>query len=294
VSVVVVSTAAVALLLCLLAGVDTPGRPVPLRVAYAVLTCPPALAALAVAHAATAIAVAEPLAALVALPLATSFVVRSRTRPPRRADQGQLRVVAANLLFSNDRIEDVAAAITEQAPDVVVLAEVRDAYDRYVAALAPLVPVADSGPERDIVVFTTPGLAASGLATAHLAAGGLTFPVVTVSTPAGPVRVVGVHTTSPRANPVVWRRELRALAADARTGQPTVYAGDFNASLRHAPLLGRLAATEGWWHPTWPSRFPLLELDHVASVGCTPSRSARFRLPGSDHLGVVATVLPAC
>lgn len=133
--------------------------------------------------------------------------------------------------------------------------------------------------------------------TARIAVGGRT------------VRLVAVHTYYPLGSAGRWARDMAALASLAREGGPdTVFLGDFNASLDHAPMRSLLdagltdthAELGRGWAPTWPVGAgiapPLVQLDHVLHGPGLVGVSARERtLEGTDHRAVVAelAVLPA-
>lgn len=292
-----VAFCASAYLLAVASGLETR-----VRVCYALVTCKPALTAMLGILLAVALAT-SPVATAVAAPLIAVGVwllAPHRTRRAVPPGSAHLRLVAANVLFSNDRPAEIAAALAELDPDVVVVCEVFSLRDELAAGLAPLVPVAAGGtssraaaaphdfPGDDVVVFARPGTA---VADTPLTVPGRDLPSVLVTTSAGPLRVVGVHTCAPGAGtpPRRWRSQLHALAAAlAAASCPTVLAGDFNASLWLAPFLRRFAHAERWYSPTWPAALPLLELDHAVASGCTVASIRRVKLPGSDHLGLVA------
>ena len=110
----------------------------------------------------------------------------------------------------------------------------------------------------------------------------------------------------PLVEPEEWLRDHRTLARLAAraegSGVPTVMAGDFNATLDHAPLrkvLGtglRDAAEQAGsgWQPTWPTKWrkdwlrPVLSLDHVlASSGLRAVRTRAVDVPRTDHRALV-------
>ena len=102
-----------------------------------------------------------------------------------------------------------------------------------------------------------------------------------------------------------WRSQLAALPAPA--GSPFILAGDFNATLDHAPFRrllrrGYADAASGAGHglsPTWgprPGRRPaLLAIDHVLiDRRCAALTTSAHVLPGSDHRALYAELrLPA-
>jgi endonuclease/exonuclease/phosphatase family metal-dependent hydrolase len=130
-------------------------------------------------------------------------------------------------------------------------------------------------------------------------------------TPAGapPVTVRAVHMVAPlKGRQRDWVDDLRRLGAGlAGTAGPQVVAGDFNASRDHRPFRELLADTgfadcadiaryRSWPGLTWPSdrRWllpPVMRLDHVlVSAGVTARETRTVRVPGTDHLGVLAVI----
>lgn len=130
----------------------------------------------------------------------------------------------------------------------------------------------------------------------------------------GPIALVALHPTPPyRATE--WRRDYGQIVsyladrAPSAVGLPTVIAGDFNATLDHAPVraivgLGftdSVVQTNGGFTPTWPAADsvrklgvaipPLVQIDHVmVSGGLVSTASQTVAVPGADHLGVIVQV----
>ncbi|WP_092524586.1 endonuclease/exonuclease/phosphatase family protein [Actinopolyspora saharensis] len=117
---------------------------------------------------------------------------------------------------------------------------------------------------------------------------------------AHPVVPVGGDTTAG------WKREITSLPAPAtdRSQPARILAGDFNATLDHAPLrklLGRgysdaAEVTGDGLTPTWPELgrpwAPPVTLDHVLVSGDTAVRDYRtFKVDGTDHRAVLAELV---
>jgi endonuclease/exonuclease/phosphatase (EEP) superfamily protein YafD len=133
-------------------------------------------------------------------------------------------------------------------------------------------------------------------------------PRARIDRPGGPaVTVTAVHPVAPVADQEHrWRRELGLIqAALAGTSGPQLAAGDFNASRDHRAFRALLrsgfvdcadAARQRTWPAfTWPAdrRFPpLMRLDHVLVPrgGVLVHEARTVRVPGSDHLGVLAVL----
>ena len=138
--------------------------------------------------------------------------------------------------------------------------------------------------------------------------------VVDVRAPGlGLLRIVAVHTRPPYA-PDDWRRDheeihgaLTRLRVDEEPAM--VLAGDFNATLAHAPVrriveLGftdAAAQVDLGWSPTWPAGGherrlgvavpPFAAIDHVmTSPGLVVTDAETVAVPGADHEAVLATI----
>jgi endonuclease/exonuclease/phosphatase family metal-dependent hydrolase len=124
-----------------------------------------------------------------------------------------------------------------------------------------------------------------------------------LQTPAGIVRVINVHTVAPLTDvdAPAWARQFPALSAvAAQSPHPIVLAGDFNATLDHAPLeklaSGNLrdafrVAGSGIGN-TWPRWDlpvpPVMRLDHVlVSSGVDVASVSDKVSVGSDHRRLV-------
>lgn len=129
----------------------------------------------------------------------------------------------------------------------------------------------------------------------------------------GPVTVIAVHTRPPYS-PDDWRTDhdqVYAALTRVRTdsGTAVVLAGDFNATLAHAPVrrildLGFADAAvqvNAGWSPTWPSggyerRFGVTvpafaAIDHImTSPRLVVTETETVSVPGADHEAVVATI----
>jgi endonuclease/exonuclease/phosphatase (EEP) superfamily protein YafD len=129
--------------------------------------------------------------------------------------------------------------------------------------------------------------------------------LMTVDVPGrAPVRLLGAHPCNPYCGGGAFVRDHAVLeaAVQANLSQPLLLAGDLNAIDDHAPLQrlradGMRSATElvgAGWVPTYPANRafpPLLPIDHVLVDDQLTATSLRtVRMPGSDHLGLLATI----
>ncbi|MFG3418902.1 endonuclease/exonuclease/phosphatase family protein [Micromonospora sp. NPDC048063] len=132
----------------------------------------------------------------------------------------------------------------------------------------------------------------------------------TVTVPgAPPVRVESAHPAAPYAVDQVghWRTDLAAQPPATPDGPLRILAGDFNATLDHAPLRALLATgyvdaadevgagLTGTWGPYDGDPIPPVTIDHVLVDRRIAVRAvAVHRVPGSDHRAVLAELrLPA-
>lgn len=240
----------------------------------------------------------------VALPLALlplwSASPRLPSSPPpspqNPAVAPTLAIASANLRAGNRDPAPLAAWLRAQPVDVVVLVELTPDYAN------PLQDaLADVYPYRQLVPADSPfGI---GLLSRHPlsaiarrdSADGIPALAATLDTARGPVRVVAVHPMPPLGPH--WQaardRLLRTLA-DAAGTQPTVVAGDLNATpwstalTGVAPTLRRACGLA----PTWPADNFGIPIDHVlAGPGWRRLDCARGPDIGSDHRPIRATLV---
>ncbi|WP_111765418.1 endonuclease/exonuclease/phosphatase family protein [Nakamurella deserti] len=216
-----------------------------------------------------------------------------------------LRVVTANVLMDNPAIPELADELLASGADVILLQEITPE----IAATLATTPLWTAYPGR--VDNALPGFHGSLILSRLPITGGRAFDVAgrpmtraDLQTAAGPVRVVDVHAVAPvnRENTAVWLAQMEALATmSAPAGSALVMAGDFNATVDHAPFQRVLAAGKrdafleagSGYGATWPSwggpTVPVMRLDHVlvgdgvAVVSVDEAVSA-----GSDHRRLVA------
>jgi endonuclease/exonuclease/phosphatase (EEP) superfamily protein YafD len=132
----------------------------------------------------------------------------------------------------------------------------------------------------------------------------------TVAAPAGaPVIVESAHPMSPYPLSVLrwWWTDLRTQPAATPGGDLRILAGDFNATLDHAPLRALLATgyvdaadavgagLTGTWGPYDGDLIPPVTIDHVlCDRRIAVHEVAVYPMPGSDHRAVLAELrLPA-
>jgi len=236
-----------------------------------------------------------------------AVVPRAVAGPPPPAGSS-LTVFSFNVLEGRADPAALAATLRADRPDLVVLPE---AGQRYQRRLTPLLAglgyrswVTTSAGEQDrdgILV----------LASARL--GNLTGSPLELDTRRrwmtltggglGDLTLVAVHTAAPVRDLPGWAAELSTLRQwCAEGGGPHLVVGDVNATLDHAPLR---AATAGCTDAaaargeglvaTWPTAWPRwlgVQIDHVFTSGGPVAASVQvLDLPGSDHRALLTRIV---
>ncbi|MEJ3744235.1 endonuclease/exonuclease/phosphatase family protein [Actinomycetes bacterium KLBMP 9797] len=217
-----------------------------------------------------------------------------------------LRVLTANLLAGRADVPTLMKIVRERAVDVLAVQEFTpDAaaeLDRH--GLAELMPHRQLNP-----VVGTEG---SGLYARYPLTdtgirrnpGGFTQAYATVQVPeTGPVIVESVHPAAPYSMKMLtaWRTDLANQPKATPDGPIRILAGDFNATLDHAPLRDLLdsgyrdaadaAGTGliGTWGPYDGDRIPPVTIDHVLVDRRIGVRGVWVHtVPGTDHRAVAA------
>jgi endonuclease/exonuclease/phosphatase (EEP) superfamily protein YafD len=226
---------------------------------------------------------------------------------PDHAPPGSVpvRLLTANLRYTNAQAGLLGPQIEARQPDIVVLEEVSPRTSAGVQSSGALARF----PYH--VVQEDPG----GFGYAVYSR----FPLSDVSAPeVGEVPLArmtvtlgdgqrftlfAVHTMPPvsSSTATAWRAQLDRLSADVRRSTlPVVLAGDFNATRDHRPFRHLLDAgvrdahdvTGAGWAPTWPADLAVpsvIRIDHVlASPAFAIIGYHRGGGDGSDHLPVIA------
>ncbi|MFY1633401.1 endonuclease/exonuclease/phosphatase family protein [Solwaraspora sp. WMMB335] len=227
------------------------------------------------------------------------------------ADGLHVRVATANLLAGAADLPVLIGLLHKEQVDVLTLQEFTPAAQARLDHLG----IADLLPHRraDAEVGTTGSavysrwpLTDEGM---RRNVGGFAQSYATVRVPGStPVLVESAHPMAPFALHTLplWRADLAGQPRPDPRGAPRILAGDFNATLDHAPLrrliaagyLDAAAATGdglvGTWGPYDGSPIPPVTLDRVLVDERIRVDTVSVRtVPGSDHRMVVATlVLP--
>lgn len=253
------------------------------------------------------------LAALAALALVAAVAPRA-VRDDRPTVGGPaLRLLTANLLKGGAEPARLVELVRAHRVDALTVQEftpeIAAELDRL--GLATLLPYRVLNPEV--------GTTGSGLYARHPLSGtgwrrneGFQFTQAygTVAVPgAPPLRVESAHPAAPYAVDVVpdWWTDLRAQPPATPRGGLSVLAGDFNATLDHAPLRDLIdtgyvdaadaagAGLSGTWGPYDGDPIPPVTIDHVLVDRRIEVRAVSVHaVPGSDHRAVLAELrLPA-
>lgn len=235
-----------------------------------------------------------------------------------------IRVVTANLLYTNPRLPEMAAWLKRQQADIVCLQEVVASRDPMLKALGDLYPHHGPGETRsDTLLLSRWPILQQKMAFPDQVSGtssqtswrrgrGGSYPyhVAVVKTPAGPLTVLCLHPFPPIGAIAAagHQLQLRVAAIEARqaraAGRPVLVLGDLNItpwSPRFRRLLadGRLGAVTppGIWPRSWPAGgvfgvLPGLPIDHVLASRRFRVRTVRMGPAiGADHHPVIVDLL---
>lgn len=219
---------------------------------------------------------------------------------PAPTGAATLRLVSANLLVTNPDIVALGRDLAATGADVIVLQEVSA---EHLAGLGVAGLLAEYPYQ---VVDPLPAFHGSAILSTLPIADGRAFDVagspmtradITIGT--GIVRLINVHTVAPlnESQAIRWRVQLVLLSQmQPPEGGALVMAGDFNATMDHAPMdalisSGMRDAFNEAGHgigATWPQSSgpmpPLMRLDHVLVSDTVVVMSAEVQAnPGSDH-----------
>lgn len=246
-------------------------------------------------------------AAVCTLSLAILVVPRALPAAPPPAGGPQLRVMATNLLGGGGDARTVAALVREYDIDVLMAVEfTQSAADALAAAgIGAVLPYQELRPgwsvEGSAIYARLPFAAAPDQEPDSRFA----MPAVRMRTPGtGQVELIAVHPVAPLPGQIgSWRQELGALPPATADGVMRVLAGDFNATLDHAPLRELIStgytdaadATGVGLVGTWRMRkglgalMPPVQIDRVlVDSRVAVDDFSVHPVPGSDHRAVIA------
>lgn len=236
-----------------------------------------------------------------------SVAARAVRRPRREPETVALTILTANVLLGRADTGALAALITRERPDLVVLPEAGpDFRDKLVPLLGETgyrswtSSLTDRRDGHGVTLLAAPRAGdlhvrpGTGMRLRHLEATGGVL---------GLRRFYAVHTSAPtrRRFAAAWCRELDLIRSWTTGPVAPIVVGDLNATLDHSRLraaLGRCrsaAAGTGrglvGTYPSSASRGLGIQIDHVlVPDGSVTSRFEVVDLPGTDHRAVLTTV----
>lgn len=229
------------------------------------------------------------------------------------AAAGELVVMQANIYLGEADVDAIATTVVGERVDILTVVELTEPALARIAgsAIAAALPYSftealDGG--RGVGVFSRYPLS-DGAVLQHFRLGNLR---VQAQIPGrGTVAVYALHPLPPWPEPAWrWNAELDRIAELLSAEKlPTIIGSDMNSTWDHRPFRELLAGssapgspqlvdaaefTGAGWAPTYPANKripPMLAIDHILTRnGPLPTSLRRVDLPGSDHLGVIATV----
>ncbi|MFD0967157.1 endonuclease/exonuclease/phosphatase family protein [Plantactinospora endophytica] len=245
-------------------------------------------------------------AAVAAITLIGLVVPRALPEGRPTADGTPLRVLTANLLAGAAEPETLVALVRSARVDLLALQEFTPDSELALArlGLAELLPHRQVNPEvgtTGSALYSRYPLSQTGT---RRNGGGFSQAYGTIQPAGGPtVLVESVHPMAPATLAWLadWRADLRAQPPATPDGPLRILAGDFNATLDHAPLRDLLdtgyvdaadavgAGLTGTWGPYDGDPLPPVTIDHVlVDRRIAVDRVTVSRLPGSDHRPVLA------
>ncbi len=230
---------------------------------------------------------------------------RSGTVAP---DSVPIRVLTANI-WEGSADPQALAAIARDRADLLVLQELTPEFASEHSGAGVEFPNQAGDPP--------PAAAGAGISSRYPIVGsrrdsgyllGMLSATLQVPGAASDTLILAAHIVGPWPQPIDdWRREMAKLqetlrgAADIADPGAVIVAGDFNSTIDMRPFRQLL---EGGFRnageqsgaglaPTFPadrSVPPLIGIDHILTYNGTASDFETVRIPGSDHLGVIATI----
>jgi len=238
----------------------------------------------------------------VLLPLAAWIWVFLPQLLPVEDDRGDLTVVQHNVSDTNTDVDGTAEVLLAAEPDVVTLTEVsEDVAAQYTEAFGETLPHHETQGTVGIWSrFPLEDAQAVDIRPEGVDATWDRCLRVVIQREGAAVTLFAAHLPSVRFGTGGFETELRnasalrlAEAVDAEQGDTVVVAGDLNAVLADdaiAPLTNLVTAPTTGFEFTYPTVFPVAQIDHVLARGATVTETRALPRTGSDHLPVVAYV----
>lgn len=226
--------------------------------------------------------------------------------PPPQPGETVLTVLTLNVDDGSTDADTVAAVLERERPALVTLPEAGPSdVDDLQEALDGLGYRVQAAPDDRTDDFDTVSVAlAPSLADAEVSTGQRgDFPAIEVTGGAlGSLRFVAYHANAPVPNRMdLWLADLPVLQRWCGAQQPTVIAGDLNATLDHSLLRSSIAGCADaaeqlgkglvGTFPVSRPRWIGVQIDHVlVTGGVRPLRVEILDVPGSNHRAVLAEV----
>jgi endonuclease/exonuclease/phosphatase (EEP) superfamily protein YafD len=218
------------------------------------------------------------------------------------ADGPGLKFIAWNLLWENPRKDEALPWLQQQNADVMLLTECTHEWTNLLEPLKEAHPFHfHSGRDGAEGMWLLSRYPLDAPDPAGLAAVKPWISTV-MHTPAGPVRIIGMHPRTPRSGARFDQRNEQydhAAGIAANAGMPVVLLGDLNCT-PFSPWFQRLlkrgklrdSALGFGLHSTWQSNGIGLPIDHIlVSEDCQVNqRHVHPDRMGSDHHPVIATL----
>lgn len=217
-----------------------------------------------------------------------------------RAGAASISLYSANLWARNQDVDGVIASVRQADADVVVLVELGDAVAPRLDEVLTGYPHRVMTPrlERDGGAVRAAIASRFPLEAIPVRADELASIQARVTTPLGPVNIVGVHLTRPWPFQYQWGQIRQVMALSELRNDlegPVIVAGDFNSV--SSSRIGRQVQDEvglipaPGWPGTWPSPAPgflRITIDQVYHSPDLALTGRRLGLPmGSDHRPMV-------
>ncbi len=239
--------------------------------------------------------------------LLPSYSGEGRDPAPAAGPGDEVVVLSTNLFFGRGDGAAVVREVAERGVDVLVASEVTPPTlaAMEAAGIDDLLPhrAGRTGQTYEgTMVFSAEPFESASLVP------GTRFDNLLVRT--GGVDLLAAHPAAP-LDPEDWAEDHDVLRDVVLAERPDLVVGDLNATLDHAPVRALVAAgyrdsaelLNTGLTTTWPVNgfFPVLGLlpptaaiDHLLlGPGWTATSTATVEVPRTDHLAIVATVLPA-
>jgi endonuclease/exonuclease/phosphatase (EEP) superfamily protein YafD len=216
------------------------------------------------------------------------------------AGAAHLRVVTANVLMSNARLEDLANNVLAQDPDIVVFEELTRDLEEVAPALAAAYPYRLSTEAPWVTIASRLPLEETRRLGTDGEDRGRDLLSAAVEVNGQRLTLVAGHLMPPLNHDAfeVTRRQHEVLnkAIDEVTG-PLLVVGDLNATSLSPTFAGflwstglRIAAADRWPDSTYSVHGLGIRIDHVLVRDIGVSAERVFDLAGSDHRGVAVDV----